>query len=73
MKHIMEFTSPEDDHLYALARQGADWAFAMEDFREWLRGQRKYTTLTREVREWMDEAWDQLHLILRDRGVEQDG
>ena len=72
MKHIMEFTSPEDDHLFALARQGADWAFAVEDFRQWLREQRKYTILPPQVREWVDEAWDRLHLILRDRGVGQE-
>ena len=70
MKAILEFTLPEEDHLFAVARQGADWAGAVEDFREWLRGQRKYTTLPPQVREWLDEAWDQLHFVLRDRGLE---
>ena len=68
MKAVLEFTLPEDAAEYNYARNGALYADALAEFREWLRGQRKHADLGG------DELWvrvDAFHRYLRLEEVRQ--
>ena len=72
MKVTLEFELPLESEEHFMALHGPDFRFVINDMLEWMRTQRKYTTLHKEARAILDEAWDVFHRLLTAYGV-QDG
>ena len=66
MKALLEFALPEDAEEYAYARNGALYAGALAEFREWLRGLRKYNELEGSAHDFAERAWRELHELTED-------
>ena len=70
MKAILEFSLPEEQVNFDLAVKASEILLALSDFRTWLRSQRKYTELEDLEYKFANKAWDELHRILNERGIE---
>ena len=68
MKAILEFNLPEDQVEYEEARHAADYRRALDDVREFLRGQYKY--VSEEQRLSAADTHGRFYEILQDNGVE---
>ena len=71
MKGSLDFSLPEEEVEFLRALKAGDIAGALEDFRGWLRSERKYADLSAEHRVFADKAWDKLHEIVLERGVDE--
>lgn len=67
MKGILKFDLPDDECQFKIASTAMDWALAMYDLENWLRGQIKYGD-----KEEYQPVRDQLHDILNDYNLNLD-
>ena len=69
MKVTLEFDLPLEADEHFMALHGPDFQVVIDDMLKWLRTQRKYTTLHKEARAILDEAWDVFHRTLNEHGI----
>lgn len=72
MKSILTFDLPEDKDDHTLAIHGSDFYLAIWDLDQWLRSKLKYGHDYKTVDDALEEAREQLHGFLEDRGVSLD-
>ena len=58
MKATIEFSLPEETEEYEMYRRAPEYFRALSEFREWLRGKRKY-----EPQAGIEQVWDKFHDI----------
>ena len=71
MKGSLEFSLPDEEVEFLRALKAGDIAGALEDFRDWLRSERKYADLSAEHRVFADRAWDKFHEIVSSHGINE--
>lgn len=72
MKATLEFALPEDQDALDQALRGSKAVMALTGFLAWLRAVRKHRGLDGvDARAFADEAWDELHRILQEEGIEE--
>ena len=68
MKAILEFNLPEDEVEYKEASHAADYRRALDDVREFLRGQHKYTPEAQRLS--ATGTYERFHQILAENEIE---
>ena len=63
MKAILEFDLPEEAPEHQIALDGVRYCAALEEFRNWLRGQIKYAELSKEEYTFAEKARTEFHRI----------